>query len=81
MTKLLNELSIHISDHVIIYINRLLDLLDNDCLLNVCVNIARYLNIKNYVANYFLLIIKKYFLDCNVHVRLHTIGLCINLFE
>jgi hypothetical protein len=91
MAKLLDELSIHISDHLIIYINRLLDLFDSDCLqmrnclLNVCVNIIRYCSslseYKELRGELFFLIIDQYFLDCNVHVRSHAIGLCINLVE
>ncbi|CAF3387946.1 unnamed protein product [Rotaria sp. Silwood1] len=91
MAKLLDELSIHISDHLIIYINRLLDLFDSDCLqmrnclLNVCVNIIRYCSslsqYKELRGELFFLIIDQYFLDCNVHVRSHAIGLCMNLVE
>ncbi|CAF1673253.1 unnamed protein product, partial [Adineta ricciae] len=91
MAKLLDELSIHISDHLIIYINRLLDLFDSDCLqmrnclLNVCVNIIRYCSslpeYKELRGELFFLIIDQYFLDSNVHVRSHAIGLCMNLVE
>ncbi|CAF0881395.1 unnamed protein product [Rotaria sordida] len=91
MAKLLDELSIHISDHLINYINRLLDLFDSDCLqmrnclLNVCVNIIRYCSslsqYKELRGELFFLIIDQYFLDCNVHVRSHAIGLCMNLVE
>lgn len=91
MAKLLDELSIHISDHLILYINRLLDLFDSDCLqmrnclLNVCVNIIRYCSslseYKELRGELFLLIIDQYFLDYNVHVRSHALGLCLNLVE
>jgi len=91
MAKLLDELSTHISDHLIIYINRLLDLFDSDCLqmrnclLNVCVNIIRYCSslseYKELRGELFFLIIDQYFLDSNVHVRSHAIGLCMNLAE
>ncbi|CAF3554291.1 unnamed protein product [Adineta steineri] len=91
MAKLLDELSTHICDHLIIYINRLLDLFDSDCLqmrnclLNICVNIIRYCSslseYKELRGELFLLIIDQYFLDSNVHVRSHAIGLCINLVE
>lgn len=91
MAKLLDELSIHISDHLIVFINRLLDLFDSDCLqmrnclLNICVNIIRYCSslseYKELRGELFLLIIDQYFLDCNVHVRSHAIGLCMNLVE
>ena len=91
MAKLLDELSIHISDHLIIYINRLLDLFDSECLqmrnslLNVCVNIIRYCSslpeYKELRGELFFLIIDQYFLDSNVHVRSHAIGLCTNLAE
>ncbi|CAF3461890.1 unnamed protein product [Rotaria socialis] len=91
MAKLLDELSTHISDHLIVYINRLLDLFDSDCLqmrnclLNICVNIIRYCSslseYKELRGELFLLIIDQYFLDSNVHVRSHAIGLCMNLVE
>ena len=91
MAKLLDELSIHLSDHLILYINRLLDLFDSDCLqmrnslLNICVNIIRYCSslaeYKELRGELFLLIIDQYFLDCNVHVRSHAIGLCQTLVE
>ena len=91
MAKLLDELSLHISDHLIIYINRLLDLFDSDCLqmrnclLTVCVNIIRFCSslseYKELRGELFLLIIDQYFLDSNVHVRSHAINLCVNLVE
>jgi hypothetical protein len=56
-----------------------------NCLLNVCVNIIRYCSslsdYKELRGELFFLIIDQYFLDCNVHVRSHAIGLCINLVE
>lgn len=91
MAKLLDELSNHLPDHLILYINRLLDLFDSDCLqmrnslLNICVNIIRSCsNVPEYKelrGELFLLIIDQYFLDYNVHVRSHAIGLCLTLVE
>lgn len=89
MAKFLDELSIHLSNHLINFIERLFDLFDSDCLqmrnslLNLSIEILRSVSssseYKTLRSDLFFLIIDQYFLDSNVHVRSHAIDLCQKL--
>ncbi|CAF0791526.1 unnamed protein product, partial [Didymodactylos carnosus] len=63
--QFLNELSKHIPDHLILYIDTLTELFDSD-----------YLR-----KDLLVLIVDQYFIDINVHVRSHALQLCGSLVE